>query len=236
VLAGLLVAACAIARGAAAAEPGDAAVAPSVPAADRHPDLTRLSPTAEIWVDRVRKEVVVGATVVLDEGPIEVFACPAGTKEHEAVVATKAPGRLIHAALLAIGLDPGGPVSFRPDYTPAHGAKVAVRARWRDSEGVARESRAQDWIRNATTGEPLAADWVFAGSSLWRDPQDGTTRYEADGGDLICVSNFPTAMLDLPIESSQANDELLFEVFAGRVPPRGTAVDLVLGPLGPDRR
>jgi hypothetical protein len=42
-------------------------------------------------------------------------------------------------------------------------------------------------------------------------------------------------MLDLPIESSQANDELLFEVFAGRVPPRGTAVDLVLGPLGPDR-
>ena len=71
-------------------------------------------------------------------------------------------------------------------------------------------------------------DWVFAGSSFWTDPTDGKEYYQADGGDLICVSNFPTATLDLPIESSQANDELMFEVFAGRVPPRGTEVDLIL--------
>ena len=46
-------------------------------------------------------------------------------------------------------------------------------------------------------------------------------------GDLICVSNFPTATLDLPIESSQSNEALLFEAFTGRVPPRGTQVDLI---------
>jgi len=45
---------------------------------------------------------------------------------------------------------------------------------------------------------------------------------------VICVSNFPTALLDLPLQSSQANEELLFEAFAGRVPPRDTEVDLIL--------
>jgi hypothetical protein len=35
-------------------------------------------------------------------------------------------------------------------------------------------------------------------------------------------------MLDLPIESSQSNEALLFEAFAGRVPPRGTDVEMIL--------
>jgi hypothetical protein len=82
-------------------------------------------------------------------------------------------------------------------------------------------------VRNTRTGAALDTDWVFAGSSFWTDPADGTEYYQADGGDLICVSNFPTAMLDLPVESSQSNEALLFEAFAGRVPPRGTAVELI---------
>jgi hypothetical protein len=63
---------------------------------------------------------------------------------------------------------------------------------------------------------------------FWKDPQGGDEYYQADGGDFICVSNFPTATLDLPIQSSQSNEALLFEVFKGRVPPKGTVVDIVL--------
>lgn len=68
---------------------------------------------------------------------------------------------------------------------------------------------------------------------FWTDPLDGKEYYQADGGDLICVSNFPTATLDIPIESSQSNDALLFEVFEGRVPPRGTPVEIILAPAPP---
>jgi hypothetical protein len=100
--------------------------------------------------------------------------------------------------------------------------------RWKDAAGTPQESRAQDWIRNAETGKSLAADWVFAGSTFWKDPQDGRQYYQADGGDLVCVSNFPTATLDLPLESSQSNEALLFEAFAGRVPPHGTDVEMIL--------
>ena len=58
----------------------------------------------------------------------------------------------------------------------------------------------------------------------------GSSSYLAEGGDLICVSNFPGAMLDLPIESSQATSDLLFEAFTEHIPPVGTKVRLVLAP------
>lgn len=211
-----------------------AAPAKEEPAAvDRQPQLKRLSKTEEVWVDKERKEVVVGAKVVLDDGPIEVFACLENTKEHEAVIAARSTARLVHAALLAVGLEPGRPVSFDPAYRAAQGPVVRVRLRWRDANGKEQEARAQDWIRNAETGKPLDADWVFAGSVFWKDPQGGAEYYQADGGDLICVSNFPTATLDLPFESSQSNAALLFEAFKGRVPPKGTTVDIILSAGAP---
>lgn len=222
-----------LARGLAAVAMLAVAAHAEAPAAEterpnRHPELVRLSPAEDVWVDRPRRQVVVGGEVVLDRGMIEVFACTRRSKEHEAIVATDAAARTVHAALLAIGLEPGAPVSFVPEYTAAHGPKVAVLVRWVDAHGERHERPAQELIRTIKTGAALEETWVFAGSVFWTDPADGREYYQADGGDLICVSNFPTATLDLPIESSQANDDLMFEAFADRVPPRGTAVELVL--------
>jgi hypothetical protein len=221
--AGLFLAAALSATVGGAADPAPGAV-------ERHPDLRRLSPTDEIWLDAAGKRLVVGGRVALAQGVIEVFACPERSKEHEAIVATRCPARLIHAGLLALGLEPGSPVSFDPEYRPATGPEVAVRVRWKDAAGRLQERPAQELIRNTKTGRQLEAEWVFAGSGFWRDPADGTEHYQADGGDMICVSNFPTAMLDLPIESSESNAALLFEAFEGRVPPAGTEVELILSP------
>ena len=60
--------------------------------------------------------------------------------------------------------------------------------------------------------------WVFAGSRFWVNERTGERIYTAESGDLICVSNFDTAVLDLPIESSGANEGLLFEAFTERIP------------------
>ena len=207
--------------------PSDAAPA-AVATEDRHPELRRLSPTEEVWIDRERGEVVVGGRVALDDGLLEFFACPRGTKEHESVVAVAASARLVHAALLAIGLEPGKPVSFDPEYRPATGPRIRVTMRWTDADGAVQEADARGWIRNTRTGKALETDWVFAGSAFWTDPADGREYYQADGGDLLCVSNFPTATLDLPIESSQSNEALLFEVFKERVPKRETPVEMIL--------
>jgi hypothetical protein len=57
----------------------------------------------------------------------------------------------------------------------------------------------------------------------------------AADGDFICVSNFASAMLDLPINAPNANSALLFEAFHERIPPAGTPVALILRakPRGP---
>ena len=211
---------------AASAWAADPAAEPAAP--DRHPELKRLSPKEDVWIDAKGKRVVVGGTIAIDKGAIEFFACPHRTKEHESIVATRSTAQLVHVGLLAIGLVPGKPVSFDPEYVAASGPVIRVTMRWKDDAGRVQEVLAQQWIRDTRSGEAMREQWVFAGSVFWKDPSDGKEYYQADGGDLICLSNFPTAMLDLPIESSQSNEALLFEAFEGRVPPRGTDVEMIL--------
>lgn len=181
-----------------------------------------------MWVDGPNGRVAVDGRVCLREGVLEMFACPTNTKEHESVVAVDAPAFLLHTALLAIGAEPGKPVRFEPEFRPPSGPRIEVTVAWTDADGEARTASAQSWIRDTETGAAMKLPFVFAGSGFWTDPDSGRQRYLADAGDLICVSNFGTAMLDVPVASTQANGELLFEPFTERIPPIDTPVRLWL--------
>jgi hypothetical protein len=204
--------------------------APKSDTAKDPPGLVRLSEEGGAWFDPARKLVVVDGTVCLREGQLELFACPRGTKEHESVVSVAAKPFNVHAGLLRIGAQTGNPASYDPTYVSATGTPIDVWILWKDKQGNKRTARAQEWIKNTRTGKQMEHPWVFAGSSFWTDEETGQRYYNADGGDFICVSNFPTAMLDVPVESSQANAELLFEAFTERIPARGTHVRLLLIP------
>ncbi len=196
-----------------------------------HPDqLERLDPSRPVWFDKQNRRVVVGGYICAREVPLEMFACLRGTKEHEAIVAVDAPARVVHAGLVAAGADPGNPVQFYPEYVPARGPEIEVTVVWDDAEGRRQTARAQDWVRNMETKEAMQQSWVFAGSQFTKDDRTGEVYYQADGGDFICVSNFPSAMLDIPIKSSDSNTALMFEGYAERIPPLGTPVTLILTP------
>ena len=190
----------------------------------------------EIWIDKQTTHVLVGGQVVSREAPLEMFACPRQTKEYESVVAVNTKAGTVHAALLAVGAQVGHPVRYQPEYTPAEGLIIDVLVMWDDESGQRQQVRAQEWVRNARTGKPMDHDWVFAGSGFWTDEITGERFYHAEGGELICVSNFPTATLDLNVASPQANSELLFEAFTDRIPPLGTRVQLKLVPRHDDGR
>jgi hypothetical protein len=193
-------------------------------------DMVRLDPKASVWIDRKKHWVVVDAEVCLNRGTLEMFACPKGTKEHESILAVLGTAMQVHAGLLAVGAKPGQPATFVPSYRPASGTKIDIWLLWTDEEGKRHKDRAQDWVRNVKTRKAMEFPWVFAGSSYWTHPNTGERFYQGDGGDFICVSNFPTATLDIPVESSQSDQELLFEAFTERVPTVGTKVRLVLVP------
>ena len=192
--------------------------------------LVQLQPNPVLWIDREGHRVILLGQVCQRGALLEMFACTRGTKEHESVVVIPTRAEFIHTALMAVGAEAGRPVQFHPEYVPASGTEIEIEVRWKDEAGKVRSARAQDWIRDMKTKKPMTSSWVFAGSSYWTNEETDERFYQAESGDLICVSNFPSAMLDLPIESSQREGELLFEAFTENIPSLGTPVTIVLAP------
>jgi hypothetical protein len=203
------------------------AAAPRLPAPK---GATAMPEPDRVWIDKQHGQVMVDGYVSLREGYLEMFACTAGTKEHESVVAVHSRAQVVHAALLAIGAEPGHPVRFQPKFSPPTGTRVHVEVRWRDPQGNWHSVRAQQWVLDASTSQVMRPPWIFAGSGFWKDPVTGKQFYQADAGDFICVSNFSTAMLDIPIESSQSDDQRIYVANTKLIPPLGTPVRLVLKP------
>jgi hypothetical protein len=191
-------------------------------AAFSHQALSRTAPPAEVKRKEVGKNVffevhgkqrrvIVRAAVCLREGQLEGLLCRKGTKEHEYILAADADARHIHAALLAAGATPGSPVRFRPKYVPASGTTIRVSLRYQ-KDGKAVTVPARQWVRVAKEKKDLDRDWVFGGSVFVRDPdaRDRPPVYLANQGDVICVCNMDTAMLDLPVRSPKKFDERVF--------------------------
>ena len=85
-------------------------------------------------------------------------------------------------------------------------------------------------VKDIRTEKAMTHPFVFAGSLFWKDEESGQQFYAAESGDFICVSNFASAMLDIPVESSQSNDQLEFIAFTEHIPPLGAPVRMFLKP------
>jgi hypothetical protein len=184
-----------------------------------------------VWLEvagAVRR-VLIDAEVVKREGELEEFLCRSKTKEHESILKADIDARDAHKALLLAGVESGAPVRFDPIYKAASGGRVRVLVRLTGDDGKVTEVSARSWIKQRKTGKELDSDWVFAGSKILDDQNTpGRKLYLANDGDVICLSNFDTAMLDLPVASSKDNGNLDFEAWTERIPKLGTKVTVVL--------
>lgn len=202
------------------------------PLVDNLGDLKRLEPYPA-WLDPKNKQLVILGEVCGADYPLEFFATMKD-RAYESVVITEARPSVLHHVLLLLGAVAGRPSKYHWEgndlkFTPATGTEVAIEVRWKDKAGKQHQAPAQQWVRNRRTKKAVEVNWVFAGSAFWKD-ESGKERYSADGGDFICVLNNPVAMLDLPIQSSSAIDDRLFETFTENIPPLGTAVTILLRP------
>jgi hypothetical protein len=197
------------------------------------PEVTKKEIGKNVFLeqDGDKRRVLINAVVVQRQVILEQLLCRAMTKEHEAILSADCDARMIHAALLAAGAQPGSPVKFQPKYTAAHGDVIKIYLQYQE-KGKTVKVPAQKWVRDAKTGKELKHDWVFAGSFLVPDRfnPDGPQIYGANDGDVICVANFDSALLDLPITSSNNADDLTFEAFTERIPALDTRVLVILEP------
>jgi hypothetical protein len=192
------------------------------------PQTKKLLDDGRVWIHRDEQAVIVDGYVCQRNAPLEMFACPIGTKEHESIVAVFVKSQFVHAALLAVGGVPGKPVAFEPKFVPASGTTIRIYALWHDADGRTQGSIAQNWIRQSGKERPMEWDWVFAGSKIYKDPDTGKESYLGNGGELICVANFMTSTMDVAVKSDAANSGLVFEAFTDRIPKRNTPVRLVM--------
>src|SRR5262245_31485518 len=181
--------------------------------------------------DGTRRVHVLGE-VCLREGPLEVFLCKNFTKEHEAILRADVDAREIHTALLLTGAEAGSPAKFTPRFKAPTGTAIKVSVTYRE-KGKVKTAPASAWVTNKATGKDLAYDWVFAGSRLFRDPENpaATPFYMANNGEVISLSNFPDSMMDLPVKSSKDVADLIFEANTAKIPPLRSPVLVTLEPV-----
>jgi len=169
---------------------------------------------------------------------LEVIVCTPNTKEHETLVVTPARPSHVHAALLAIGLEPGEPGSWSWDGQemtahPPTGERVRVEFIYMDKKGEKRTVSPNEWVINDRTGEGLAErDWVFAGSRLV--DRRGGDYYDADGaGTLIGLATFGSETLAWPtvISHESSVQEPVWIANPQRTPPIDTPVTVRLKPM-----
>ncbi|MBL8745178.1 MAG: hypothetical protein JNK58_02355 [Phycisphaerae bacterium] len=193
---------------------------------------------AHIRIDAAARTVELDATVPirLDDprAPrvyLEQLVCIPDTKEHEVVLVTRAKPSHVHAALLAIGLTPGKPATWKQQGTQMvpiapEGDAVRIELVYSNAAGERVTDRPSSWVKNAVTGAPWPeGDWVFAGSVM--TARAGREVYEADaGGTLIGLTSFGTEVLAWPKvispDSQQQEPEWIAD--AAHVPPMGTPV------------
>ncbi|MBR0239321.1 MAG: hypothetical protein IJQ39_14600 [Thermoguttaceae bacterium] len=221
------------------------------PLVDNPDDLVRLHPKQNIWFDKKNNTAVLHGAVGLKRGPLELFACTGrvtrdrsikdrifadGPKAHESVVVFDIIPHLMHAALLAAGAQPGKPAVFTPQFVPPSGDLIEVTVRWKDEQGRVQQCAAGEWVLDEQNKEVMKTPFVFTGS-MFMVNRDGRRMYMGDSdGELICVSNFPSAVMDVPIESSGDNDSRLFIANEAKIPPCGTPVTMILKPIKENRQ
>jgi len=200
------------------------------------PPAIRLGPGLD--VDRAAGEVRLAAQSALDAGWLEQAICLAGTREHESLLVVDTPPRLLHAALLMLGLEPGRPGRWRVDEAtgavvrePPEGPRLEIVLRYEHPRRGEVEEPLSRWFlaRDGEIGPEHP--WRFAGS-LEETDGDGTVYLADFSGSVAGLVTFGDEVI--------AHEEVLadridverepFRVATDRVPPPGTPVSVAIRP------
>jgi hypothetical protein len=202
---------------------------PALPAS-APPEMRALLPGVRVGEGRIEFEGEVCADASHPQTPVvylELLVTGPDSREHESLVVTEVKPSVIHAGLLAAGLEPGRPVSWRGAKVDEHpeGPKVRVEAAVIGDDGSGPFVDLAAWAVHKKTGERLtdAEGWglVFAGS---RTDERG---YAADEtGTIVGLTGFGTEIVAAAwgLSPEAAVDEPVWIVDKERVPPVGSKV------------
>ncbi len=181
-----------------------------------------------VRIDWTTKTVELEAQVVLQSGPLELFACSPGTREHESVVIVKARPTHIYQAMGLVGFEPGSPIRYdkaKDRVLPPEGDEVELLVQY-EAKGKQIVVPAWRWMVKANDNEasPESLRWVFAGSRRI----EGTKLAAEVEGTVACVVDFSSALIAVDTPHTADNEALWLMANSKEVPPAGTFCTLLI--------
>lgn len=188
----------------------------------------------------IERRVIIDLEVVLQKGFLEhLISRNEAGKNHESLLSSPFDAEMLYLALVGAGLQPGKPAKFineqrEYDFKPATGEVVKVYLDYVNESGQSVVVPAQNWVVTAKEGKPLTADWVFAGS--YRGVMETAQAekhpfFGANDGRVVCLTNYGSALLDLPFESVDSDpqgDSLGYKANTPVIPKVETKVRAIL--------
>ncbi|MEP3479565.1 MAG: YdjY domain-containing protein [Fuerstiella sp.] len=110
---------------------------------------TGLNPEQTAYLNLEKKKVFLKTHIACNDCPLEMLVCTAGTKEHEAVLSFEGRAYVVHTALLALGIKPGRPVTFSPEFQSPEGPELSIVVHWQDKDGKVQSVEAKKWMRTS---------------------------------------------------------------------------------------
>jgi hypothetical protein len=180
-----------------------------------------------VSIDWSAGQVLIAGEVVLRSGDLELFACAAGTKEHESIVRVAARPLHIYQALGLVGFEPGHPPYFDnkvKQVVPATGERLEISVRW-TQDGRTQTVPIEQWMYDKQRkAAPSPIDWVFAGSV---PTEDGQIFADVDGA-VLCLVDFDGAIIAVGASHSPDNASLWLAANTEVIPPVATPVTLIV--------
>ena len=208
---------------------GLAADAKNPPASQPAPKVVRIG---QVRVDLKNRQLAFDTEVCLAEGALEFLLVQWQSKTHESILHTKAKASHIHAGLLMLGLTAGKPARWSglqmgARFLPPAGAGLKLEMVWKDADGKSQSCEAGKWLTGQDDQEIERPEhWIFIGSDILPGG-----RYWAElDGEIISLTNFPSAVIDVPFRSSSVNDQRGIYANTKEIPPLGTKVEVVITP------
>ncbi len=191
------------------------------------------------------KRVILTGSVIMDQGPVdglEVLACLASGKTHEAIVRLAAPdGHTARAAFTAaLGLEKEGVPAPESSGLPARGWPLAVTMEWADPDhpGATLAVAASSLVRDRSLDRSFPAlPFIYTGSRFLTLDETGLDgkpvrheRFMLDSTkSIVVIFDEADALLAAPFPDSGTDKH--FEVNSGICPPAQTPVRLVFTPV-----
>ncbi|UCF04629.1 MAG: hypothetical protein JSV33_11955, partial [bacterium] len=176
-------------------------------------------------LDGTLREISMHGSINMTEGMIELLACAPGGKTHESVLVIDVEPYHLQIALLLLGLEAGGGLAFQGSSVTPRGDSVEIFVKWVDpSSGAARMVRGEDLVYNVRENHNMKhTQWIFTGSRV----VDGVFAAQLEKS-LVTTYHDPNTIIDNPLPTGA--DDTVYEVNKLLVPPRGTAVEVIVKP------